>query len=452
MMETSYEVSRIKWSEKSLLLSEYIKTYTLPQIVKVDEGYLDSNGECYLTSGELLKIYSFHSVKTLLCCRDNGVELRIPVNAHAAVKLKPQNHAIVYQRVSDLASMKLLPKYVEVTRGYINIDDCELSVDVGEVLEIVEISKQTRKKTRSMMFRNAEGVLLKLPFDCAAGFRPLIDNKTHSLSKILLPECLQTFPFYFQFVDGKEMELGILEASSIYDERFVISNSRNDHKDCFLMISQYLPIKVKVAIGTLTRDLYYEKIIQLLTKHEMEDISLKNRLFSGDEPSCRYLNQFIYRITIPINSVGCFHQKDFQSTQLHDDAFGLRDSGFIKEDKVDELEKQDQNISDIYDEDEHLYEVIDDACNAIDYSDLNNEGNDNRSLTDIKEMSVEEMCSVLKSLHMGKHSKTFAENQVDGSLFWELEEDELKDLGLTSFEVKKINFFRQGWRPKFNSS
>lgn len=66
----------------------------------------------------------------------------------------------------------------------------------------------------------------------------------------------------------------------------------------------------------------------------------------------------------------------------------------------------------------------------------------------VDKMSVAEICDVLRSLNLGKHIENFKSNQIDGELLCELETDELKDIGLSGFEIKKIFRYKAGWRPK----
>ena len=58
------------------------------------------------------------------------------------------------------------------------------------------------------------------------------------------------------------------------------------------------------------------------------------------------------------------------------------------------------------------------------------------------------VASLLQELNMSHHIESFQQNQVDGSLFTELDEEEFKDLGLNKFERKKLLKYRNGWRPK----
>lgn len=456
----------IKWSDMSLPLSEFVKTYSLPQFVKVEEGYCDLSGENSLSLGETLKVYTLTSEKKLLCFGKSEKELRIPVT-NQKVYLKPPNYDTVYQRVVDLSSVKHLPRYVEVTRGYINVNHYKLSVDVGEILEVVNINQPSSKKNRSMTFRNSEGALLKLPFDCAAGFKPLVDNKTHFLADIISSKSNSyKFPFYFQFDGDDAGEIDVLQAASVYEDKLIMASCGQGETEVIFMISQNLKMKITVAVGTLTHDPEYQKAISFLQNYEVIETNIKKSSFyrkrsyissnsdvftiplpkmsetkdrdDSINAPCEGVEEGVNRSVRSINNNGNYHRQEIRKT-----------NGFRKQ----EDSKRQEEDNDQEDEEEHLYEVLDDVCaNAVNYSNLENDcfsqHNENHTLSNVREMSVETLCNVLHTLHMSQHVKCFVQNQVDGSLFCELEEDELKDLGLNRFEIKKLHRFKCGWRPK----
>lgn len=435
------DFSKLKWSKEAKNLSQYLDIYSLPQIVKIEEGYFDDVGECSLSQGEILKLHTLMSEKKLLCVNKDGVELHIPVFTQK-IRLKPFNYSTVYQRVVDLAHVKTLPSFVEVTRGYINVDHFKLSVDVGEILEVVSIN-QKNKKNRSMTFRNSDGALLKLPFECAAGFKPLVDNKIHLLSDVIYGSSYG-LPFYFQFEDNDAKDLGVIEVSSVNDERLILASCGQCDFEVFFILSEFLKLKANVAFGSINvdGDVEYTKAL---------------RLFESDKPS--YLEEISfsadhYRYSDLHNIQLCttLKKKSESSTKMLNESEDRSDTHLSSlTTNQDESPINDNTDEEEYDE-EHLYEVLDEVCaEAVQYSNLDHECFKKDFIeSDIKSMSVEMLGRVLDTLHMGQHVKSFFDNQVDGSLFCELDDEELQDLGLNRFEVKKLNSFKSGWRPKLN--
>lgn len=67
---------------------------------------------------------------------------------------------------------------------------------------------------------------------------------------------------------------------------------------------------------------------------------------------------------------------------------------------------------------------------------------------EVRQMSVGELGKILKELKLEKHVNTFEENLIDGHLLCMLTDQELKDIGLNGFEIRKITSYKEGWRPK----
>lgn len=67
---------------------------------------------------------------------------------------------------------------------------------------------------------------------------------------------------------------------------------------------------------------------------------------------------------------------------------------------------------------------------------------------DLSQMSISEVSQFLRHFRFENYVKVFADNDVDGELFVSLGEEELKALGMSAFECKKILKLFGGWRPK----
>ena len=112
------DLSSLQWSDKSLTLSKFIQKYTLPQIVRIEDGHYSQEEDSSLSSGQLLKIHCLKTVKKLSGIDQYGDEVHVPLNTTERIVLRPENYDHTYDTVNDLAHAKPLPKYVEVTRGY----------------------------------------------------------------------------------------------------------------------------------------------------------------------------------------------------------------------------------------------------------------------------------------------------------------------------------------------
>ena len=283
-------LQNIRWSETSIPLCDFVTAYPLPQIVQIEEGYHGGSDENSLSMGQVLKIHTLTTERKLSCQDRHGKDLHVPVHTQK-IYLKPENHDTVFQRVQDLSHAKPLPKYVEVTRGYYDVDsdvDYELSVDPGEVLEVIEVNESTifTKRARSMTFRNSEGIVLKIPFDCVAGFKPLLDNSPHLLSDVIPSSSnAYKYPFYFQFngtSGSASSKVGIIKATAVYDDHLIIASCGHGQNQVVFMIPQNLKVKVKLAVGTLKEDPEYENIKRSYHNFKSLETDLKkSRSFRG---------------------------------------------------------------------------------------------------------------------------------------------------------------------------
>ena len=67
---------------------------------------------------------------------------------------------------------------------------------------------------------------------------------------------------------------------------------------------------------------------------------------------------------------------------------------------------------------------------------------------DLSKMSISEVSQFLRHFRFENYVNVFADNDVDGELLVSLGEEELKALGMSAFECKKILKLFGGWRPK----
>lgn len=103
-----------------------------------------------------------------------------------------------------------------------------------------------------------------------------------------------------------------------------------------------------------------------------------------------------------------------------------------------------------YDE-ENLYEMAVDTKNANPSQNMaawqNFYDSVQQSTNEIASWDMEDVANCLSDLQLGKYNEIFADSQVDGQLLLDLDESVLLDLGLTSFEARKLRKFVFGWRP-----
>lgn len=108
----------VKWSDLTLPLSKFVDEYTMPQIVQIVDGFYSQEDDSSLSSGQIMKVHCFKTIRSVCGVDQNGDEIHVPLNTPQKVLLKPANHDVLYETVSDLVRAKPFPKFVEVVRGY----------------------------------------------------------------------------------------------------------------------------------------------------------------------------------------------------------------------------------------------------------------------------------------------------------------------------------------------
>ena len=460
-------LKQIKWSDESLPLSKFVTQYPLPQIVQVEHGYDGGLDENSLSSGQVLKIHKLTVERKLLCYDRNNREVCISALTDQKIILRAQNYDVIFKTVADLAKAKPLPTYVEVTRGYYNVDsnvDYELSVEPGEQLKVVQEAPHKRKK--HMLFKNNDNVEIKIPFDCVAGFRPLVDNKKHLLAEILPNETNETtYPFFFEFEPGGIYSgLGVLKCTSVYDEKLIIASCGQEHFHVVFMIPQNFAITVKIALGTLRVDPEYDNIRKSF--HDFQEIenrvqcSRMSKIYSRDSEISGFTMLSKNKTSSPIKfDIGDDWEKFENRTN---DAAKTQDIALAEptyQDSYDNAATTGDLVSALNSKENFKTEIEpikptinpnDEATCLIQKNFEINQVPTSKNATDVSDMSVKEICANLHLLNMSNYAPLFEKNQVDGALLCELEKDELADLGLTKFEAKKLIAFKKGWRPKTN--
>ena len=290
-------IKEIEWSQISLSLSDFVEKYILPQIVQIEDGYYSAEDDSSLSAGQVLKVHCLQTTEKVLGKDRHGNEVYIPLKTKQKIIIKPDTWESVFQSVADLAQVKPLPKFVEVTRGYYvpeSTETQELSVDPGEKLEVIRISDHTfsrSSKNKFVVFKNMEGYEIKIPFDCTAGFRPFLNAEEMSLAEIINSKQLPLFVEFVAPVSGKQKtessasaddkmlhKLGVLRLEKIYDEELIIASCGYSDVRVIFTIPKSLETTVKVAVGTIQGDPVFSNLCKTYNNFpELDDLAVKRR-------------------------------------------------------------------------------------------------------------------------------------------------------------------------------
>ena len=337
----------------------------------------------------------------------------------------------------------------------------------------------------SETFKNKEGVEIKFPNDCVVGFKPLVDNKEHTLADVVASDDI-SYPFYFEFVNhtGSHGKLGIVKCLSINDDKLIIASCGHDKSQVVFMIPRDLEITVKLAVGTLKKDPVYEGIKSSYHNFKIlaEDIQEKRstRIFRTSSE----ISGFAFT-PVKTKNWESFDEDVFNKNKLNlnGDLILIENTEALN---VPETNETLNNDLVLIGNTEALNMTNESSDETVVSSDLGNrrsldlteqqklfytgEGNESSesvikengiavenieteksggSDSKIAKMTVEELSDNLRDIKMREDLiKEFFDNDIDGELFVHLEEDELKDLGANRFEIKKLKMFKDGWRPK----
>ncbi|XP_057291687.1 uncharacterized protein LOC130614284 [Hydractinia symbiolongicarpus] len=470
---TTLSAEDIIWSTDCLGLKAFVEKYSLPQIVQVDEGYYGTDNNDTFSSEQNLKLHSVNTIRKIMCEADNGFPYHIPVSIKEKVLL--EKNTCVFKTVADLAKIGSLPPYVEVTNGYYvdnanGDDDYDIFLYEGEKIEIVPSDVPTGKY---LMFQNSSGEQFQLPFSCDAGFIPLYHFNEMHLTDILPVGLDEAFtPFSFQFVRTgfSHYSVGTLHCKRIYEDEFITASSAFDDCQYVFSIPIDLQLVVKVASGTIENDEDYEKMRYGLNSFEGLEEECKERLNTQIFQSSTEVYGYIYanprRLnaktdskTLPPRSPT---QLDVKPVLLprgkkhnvnppvisRERKPSLYTSGkTLQGDSIRQKHKSLDRSQSTPAYDRYSKTELSTSYDYI-YTEIPEQKPKVVTVKDMNAKTIGEVCDMLSYLKLDKHIDVFKSNQIDGALLCGLTIEDLKDIGLSGFEIKKIFRYRDGWRPK----
>jgi hypothetical protein len=114
------EFNKLEWSTTSFKVSDFLRKFTLPQVVKVIEGFYGDDEDSSLGADQILSLHCIKSTDKLVGRDYRGKEVNIPLHCQNKVEVRPSNLKDVYESVEELCVA--FPRYVRISQGrYINI-------------------------------------------------------------------------------------------------------------------------------------------------------------------------------------------------------------------------------------------------------------------------------------------------------------------------------------------
>ncbi|XP_059167082.1 uncharacterized protein LOC131949282 [Physella acuta] len=214
-----------KLSLNSLDLSEFVRTFALPECVCVTDGsYLSKTVQ--ISKGDVILLKSCDPVRRVtVSYKDEGsrswTEVRLPLDyPHKFLVLPPKDSGsdnravsmISYPTVSDLLLDS--PTYFEATTLY---EDPYLpghSVKPGDRFRFVEIVKDLKDGQDGLKVKDENGHYITLSSECRGNFFPLKDEREYSLKELIELAPVQR---RLRLVEG-DSRAGVKIAPEISDE------------------------------------------------------------------------------------------------------------------------------------------------------------------------------------------------------------------------------------------
>ncbi len=113
------EFHKLEWSTTSFKVSDFLRKFTLPQVVKVIEGFYGDDEDSSLGADQILSLHCIKSTDKLVGRDYRGKEVNIPLHCQNKVEVRPSNLKDVYESVEEL--LTAFPRYVRISQGNIFI-------------------------------------------------------------------------------------------------------------------------------------------------------------------------------------------------------------------------------------------------------------------------------------------------------------------------------------------
>ena len=212
-------IHSVSASDTSYSLRDFLEKFSLPQLVKVHEGYYDEFQSTTVGADTLYNLLTIESVETVLFENAEGEEGRIPLGYPCTVERVAEERFQQKIKLQDLVKDSSTAKFVRVVETDPNF---ETVIKTGDKLKI------SRKKSREnfVAFRkvsNKGKPLLKVPASCQATFQVLWDDEELPLAKFVKKNI---FPVYVRFIDtntdGDTADNGEMRGASKRDSNLVL--------------------------------------------------------------------------------------------------------------------------------------------------------------------------------------------------------------------------------------
>lgn len=280
----------ITWSAESCSVKTFVHSYTLPQLVKVEEGFCSKNGQETLSTGEILMLH-VHSIPKLLVEDADYRQYIVPRNCQCKVEILPRFCQDRYCSVEDVVDAWTCADFKFIRVVEVHWQPPSLRIRAGDILELKRTVVQNHIKFLECLFYGGTGYLVKLPLNVRAVFEPLAINESYPFQEVIHSF---KFPVRVKFTESncktKEADnrqsRGSVLLKNIRRESKIIATSRDDDMNPVLMIPTDLNVNVFPARGALlgADDKEYARLCKEI--HDSTELLSKVNLFENASRLC----------------------------------------------------------------------------------------------------------------------------------------------------------------------
>ena len=250
----------IVWSAESCSLKTFLERYTLPQLVKVEDGFYSEDDAETLSTGEILML---HSVTRQLVVDADYRKYFVSRNCQCKVEVLPTICQDRYYSVEDVVDACTYADFKFIRVVEVHSHSPSLRIRAGDILKLQRTVEQNHIKFLECMLNDRTEYLVKLPLDVKAVFEPLARKESYPFQEVIHSF---EFPVRVKFKSNcksrdtnNNQSRGSVLLKNIRRESKIIATSRDDAMNPVLMIPTDLDVYVFPARGANLGDKEYAR-------------------------------------------------------------------------------------------------------------------------------------------------------------------------------------------------
>ena len=255
----------IVWSEQSCTLKTFIDNYSLPQLVRVEDGFYSAKDAETLSKDDILTLHFTKQTDKLLVEAADHKRYFVPLNCPCKIEILPWISDDRYYSVEDVVDAWTSDdfKFIRVVHN----GPPHLRIRAGDILKLSKTVEEKRVKFLECEFHDKTRDLVRLPLDFKAAFEPLANAKPCHLQEV----AGKKLPVRVKFTSGDTTiqsandvdvdlaSLGSVLVKEFREERTVIATTRHSNLVTILMIPAHLEVNVFPAHGAVIGDKEYAR-------------------------------------------------------------------------------------------------------------------------------------------------------------------------------------------------